>query len=1217
VNDPARYRRLRDLLHAAAERPAPERRAWLAERAAGDDSLVREVLALLDDPGVETRSVAPPLAADPDALSLGPGSSLGRFRVRSEIGRGGMGVVYEAEDPASRAVVAVKAVLPRFLAVPSARERFLREARLGLSIEHENVVRTLALEEAVVGGARVHLLVMERVRGRTLRALLDEMGVVPEGLWREIALQAARGLAAVHDAGAVHRDVKPENVLLTDDRRVRVMDLGIAKPSLASSLTVEGQFLGSVRYASPEQATGTEVGPASDVYSLGVVLYELATGRRPFEGDDPVSLLRAHAETPPVRAAERNPALSDFASEVVDACLEKRAADRFETAHGLVRVLEEAEAGPWWTSRRRAGARRPRGPGPRPPERLRLVARDEERAALRDAWASARRAEGRVALVLGEPGIGKTRLVEDLVSSVADERATVLRTDLAAAEDAGGVAAALAAALGSDLEADVAARLSVPPAIAAELAAFLRRRDPAAETRALGVASAEGLLVRLLRSLAREAPVLWVVEDAHVAGGDSRRLLSALARGVAGSAVLLVVTSRPGADPALLSTLGLVPGAVRLDLGRLAEDEVGLLAGAALGDAGLGAHLGASLARRADGVPLFVLEILRDLERRGRIVRAADGTVREANADDDTGAPRALADLLRARLAGLSAEERQVLEAAAVVGYEFDPGLVAAARGVPRLSALDVLGRLERRDGLVRSGPVLVRFDHRLLQEVLHEDLSPALRAELHARVADAIESSPAEADAGARAWRVAHHRLQGPAPERALPLVFDAIAYADRTFRKGDAYALARRALRAAEGDPATWSELVSRAVRLSVATGRAAETAPLLAHAIARAEAAGDGALVARLRFRRAEEGLVLGRFDQALADATAAHDAWRGESRLARNAVDALCLRGQALWCLGRLAESSEVQGEALAAARALGIPRLVSQASSDLGIALHEMGRLEEAEALLRESLAINRAIDDRVNLGVVVSNLGNVLFDAGRRAEALEHYESAIAIDRSLGSRVGEAVGWVNVGKARLSFGDLEGARAAFRRCEDLSHDATAPRVEAYALHGLAQVAWWSGDRAEARRRFEAALERRRSISHRPGVAETCLGLGTLAAEEGRADDARAFLREAAETAEAVSDPSVATLARLRLATLGDGSLEAARAAFDAAGPRLRHDARIEGRLLLWKATGDLALLAEARRFADEQRRNAPAAARAAMLERVPHLRDAALAPRPS
>ena len=138
--------------------------------------------------------------------------------------------------------------------------------------------------EAQLDGKRVHFLAMDLVEGRTLRRVLADGGPVPEPLLREIALQAARGLAALHGAGVVHRDLKPDNLLLTHDRRIRITDLGVAKvPEGSASVTIAGHFVGSPAYASPEQCANRAVGPSADLYSLGAVLYELASGRPPFD----------------------------------------------------------------------------------------------------------------------------------------------------------------------------------------------------------------------------------------------------------------------------------------------------------------------------------------------------------------------------------------------------------------------------------------------------------------------------------------------------------------------------------------------------------------------------------------------------------------------------------------------------------------------------------------------------------------------------------------------------------------------------------------------------------------------------------------------------------------------------------------------------------------------------------------------------------------------
>ena len=208
-----------------------------------------------------------------------PTERLGPYRVLRSLGSGAMGTVYLAEGEEGERV-ALKVVHPHLLERRGFFRRFEREAEAGKRVDHPNVVRTHRTELQVVGGTPYCFLVMEYVEGRTLRALLEDLGTVPEALVREIARQAAEGLQAIHEAGVVHRDVKPENVLITDDHRVRIMDLGVARIQDASvGLTKEGQFAGSLLYAAPEQLKKGTVGPAADLYALGVVLHELATGR--------------------------------------------------------------------------------------------------------------------------------------------------------------------------------------------------------------------------------------------------------------------------------------------------------------------------------------------------------------------------------------------------------------------------------------------------------------------------------------------------------------------------------------------------------------------------------------------------------------------------------------------------------------------------------------------------------------------------------------------------------------------------------------------------------------------------------------------------------------------------------------------------------------------------------------------------------------------------
>ncbi|MCC7137194.1 MAG: serine/threonine protein kinase [Planctomycetes bacterium] len=336
--DAARYRRLRDLVHAAADVATASRRAFLEGRAPDDPSLVTEALAELAAADVDTTGVAPP-GRPAVAPGLAVGDTVDRYRLVAELGRGGMGVVFEAVPLEGGPAVALKAMHPALAADDASRTRFLREAAVGFAVESPHVVRVHGTGEATVAGAHVPYLVMERVVGRTLREALDADGPLPQARLLEVARQAARALAAVHAAGVVHRDLKPENLLWTDEGTLRLLDLGVVRLDGEARLTREGQFVGSLRYASPEQCAGRDVGPTSDLYALGVVLFELATGHPPFQGPGALATIRQHLETPPPRLLDRAPSLAPAFAAIVDRLLEKDPAARFPSAEALERAL--------------------------------------------------------------------------------------------------------------------------------------------------------------------------------------------------------------------------------------------------------------------------------------------------------------------------------------------------------------------------------------------------------------------------------------------------------------------------------------------------------------------------------------------------------------------------------------------------------------------------------------------------------------------------------------------------------------------------------------------------------------------------------------------------------------------------------------------------------------------------------------------------------------
>ncbi len=242
-------------------------------------------------------------------MTLAAGEKLGPYEILAALGAGGMGQVYRARDTRLGREVAIKLVAERLTRDPSAVDRFVREAHAASRLNHPNIVTIHEIGEAGVG----RFIVMELVQGRTLREIATAR-IAWESVV-DIGRQIAKALAAAHAEGIVHRDVKPENVMVRDDGYVKVLDFGLARllPTEAAGSGVDtasgteaGTVLGTIRYMAPEQARGERVDGAADVFALGLVLYELATGRHPFGAERPFGVIDAIARDPALPPSRPN-----------------------------------------------------------------------------------------------------------------------------------------------------------------------------------------------------------------------------------------------------------------------------------------------------------------------------------------------------------------------------------------------------------------------------------------------------------------------------------------------------------------------------------------------------------------------------------------------------------------------------------------------------------------------------------------------------------------------------------------------------------------------------------------------------------------------------------------------------------------------------------------------------------------------------------------------
>jgi len=343
-DDRGRWQRVKELFADAVSRPPADRERFLLDACAGDAALKREVDALLsshDQAGTFLDHAPAPRAAHLDV-----GARLGPYQIVDHVGAGGMGEVYRAHDSRLHRDVALKVLPPALVADPQLRERFVQEARAASALEHPHIAVIHEIGE--IGG--ITFIAMELIRGESLAALIAR-GPLTGARALDLAIETAEGLARAHSKGIVHRDLKPANVMVTEDGHAKIIDFGLAKlmhpreedsAATAAPLSESGMVLGTVSYMSPEQTRGGRVDHRSDVFTFGIVLFEMLTGQPPFRGRTRVDTMHAilHDAMPPLPASVGP--IADEAQRILDKCLAKEADDRYQGMRDLVVDLRTA-----------------------------------------------------------------------------------------------------------------------------------------------------------------------------------------------------------------------------------------------------------------------------------------------------------------------------------------------------------------------------------------------------------------------------------------------------------------------------------------------------------------------------------------------------------------------------------------------------------------------------------------------------------------------------------------------------------------------------------------------------------------------------------------------------------------------------------------------------------------------------------------------------------
>jgi predicted Ser/Thr protein kinase len=636
----------------------------------------------------------------------------GRYRLDRELGQGGMGTVYLAHDAVLDRHVALKLMSKPRLGTEG-RSRLLVEARTVARMKHPNIV-------TVYDAGEVELqpyVVMEYIQGKTLNEYeLDGFkGVV------QASTQICAALQYAHEQDIIHRDLKPENIIIQPDGSLQLMDFGLAV-STSARMTEKGLIMGTVAYMSPEQAFGYEVSPASDLYSLGVILYELTTGSLPFEAENALGVITQHIHAPVVPPRAKNEQIPIQLNDLILSLLSKNPGDRPGSAAEVANILKdprvlEAEGIP--AREFSVLDRIVRG---------RIVGRQEEYEEALNLWRNVVAGQGQALLISGEPGIGKTRLVREIVTSAEVSGGWALVGECYAESNA--PYNAFAQIIRQVLEHHHQNGLQLPDAVLDDLLDLtpeLRyqypdvipnpKLDPESEQQRLFEN-----MVALYEGLSNKTPLISVIDDAHWGDSGTLAMLHHLIRRTQHMPVMILATYREielkEARPfnEMLLDLNRQRQGTRLKLNRLDRQATRELLEAIFAVEVSDEFLD-GIYRETDGNPFFIEEVCRTLVESGALYYE-DGQWHRPSMDE-LEIPQGVQVAVESRIAKLPKENQEVLRMASILGREFGFNILLEALDLDEdttIEAIEAAEEAQMIQEIAGVGEVRFSFVHALVR---------------------------------------------------------------------------------------------------------------------------------------------------------------------------------------------------------------------------------------------------------------------------------------------------------------------------------------------------------------------------------------------------------------------------------------------------------------------------------------------------------------------
>ncbi|MDA0336608.1 MAG: AAA family ATPase [bacterium] len=1062
------------------------------------------------------------------------GTVLGGYRLGRIISQGDSTVVHLAWDEAGARDVAVRVLLLDSIGDEHDVQRFAHDSALAASIEHPHIIRTL-------GSGRAHGVLWtatDLAAGECLRQRLQDQERLSVTETIATVRQLLSALAAAHAQDILHRDIRADNIMIADDGSVKVLGFGITTVPSEPILSRPDDIVGSVEYLAPEQILGDPVGPAADLYAVGVLLYELLTGTLPFTAPSPAALIYRQLIEEPAAPSQLQPGIPRALDRLVLRLLNKLPEERADAATalrqldalGLHQDLTTWTQAPVSAAESAAAQQRARSFQPA------FVGREDDMQAL-VSHLEPLAGGGHTVLVAGEAGVGKTRLTAEFRHRVEAAGIHCL-SGSCVFDNSLGPYMPFMDILGELFNLpDEALSPHVRQALIEqlqdqdpELAALARSSTTTAKVRssftaALGAENGGDAarlrffdaILEVLETVARSRPLVLILEDVHWADDGSLNLLSHIIQRLADAPILVLVTYRPEEANAnsdlvsLLSRLAAEDGVHRLGLERLNRTALVELTASLFVDADFDADFGDYLCAQSQGNPFIAMEILK-LLRSENVLFKQNGLWQVDPGFSGQVLPERVSALVLRRVELLANPERELLQLAAVIGQRFTLATLEAAAGTPRIALLKQLFRLERQHRLVTCADGMYEFTHSKIREVLYEETPWELRREYHSSVAGILGRMGDEIDDA----ELGHHLFRSERFAEALPRLEHAAANARRLFSWREAALLFDQAAEAclqSNGE-------VSRLLRALRAAGRCYANLTAYDVATQRMTRMQAVAVTAQRPTEEADAVVQMGRIDLSCGRYSDATMAFAHAIDLVGQQQDpgARAVYGQAVlnWGVadfqsGRYAEAADHWEQARQTL--LDDPAELASCLNNLAVLATVRGELEEASRLYEQVLKLDLERQDLEQMALTCLNMAMIQADQERWDEALDLSARSLELCRQSRLRAHEPNIQLSRAEALLGKGDadaqlaLSAAMQGFRRLDDALGIADTLRLQG---HLFRQQQRWDEGRDVLRRSIDINRQFGASVS----LGEALRELAELQIAAGESGDAITLLQEA-------------------------------------------------------------------------------------------------------